>query len=466
MSFTANQILGLVSGANFETEGWYNRTNRRRIFRDFPQGQFPLTGFLSLMDTEPCDSYKFGWFEKRMPDLSTTIVTHTNGAFCAAHSSTAVASDSTFTAGTEYRCYLSDVSLFAVGQQVLFDDLPITGGAFAPLQGIVTSVVSTTSPGSYIQFHCVETLTNVLMNDNTITGIPKGPKGQKVLIMGTANVEGGTSGSGRMFPPIDVENYTQIFRNSFEFTATGLKIPTEFDSSGAYAEAAEDALREHMVEMELAFLFGSKGVQLITGTDSVARPRRTTGGIIWYLKQWEKVDSIYRLGTGAPAVTRNDDDLKRIIDLTGAITAAKFDEFIERAFRCTNTKTFEKIVMCGNGFLRSVNNYLSAKATLYKEFSVQKVYGNDVVTWVSPWGTLHFKSHPLFNQQSILRNNGLIIDINRLRFRPLNDRDTTLLPNRQANDVDGRKDEWLTEAGLETQFPESHMYIRNLTSIT
>ena len=97
---------------------------------------------------------------------------------------------------------------------------------------------------------------------------------------------------------------------------------------------------------------------------------------------------------------------------------------------------------------------------------MQKVYGNDVVTWISPWGTLHFKSHPLFNQQSILRNNALIVDVNRLRFRPLNDRDTTLLPNRQENDTDGRKDEWLTEAGLEVNMPESQMYLQNIQTIT
>ena len=43
-------------------------------------------------------------------------------------------------------------------------------------------------------------------------------------------------------------------------------------------------------------------------------------------------------------------------------------------------------------------------------------------------------------------------------------RDTELLKNRQNNDEDLRKDEWLTEAGLELRFPESHMYLQNVTS--
>jgi len=40
-----------------------------------------------------------------------------------------------------------------------------------------------------------------------------------------------------------------------------------------------------------------------------------------------------------------------------------------------------------------------------------------------------------------------------LRCRPLGNRDTTLLPNRQDDDKDGKKDIWLTEAGLENRFP-------------
>ena len=457
-------ILGLVSGKTFEDESWYNRTNRRRIFRDFPTGQFPLTGLLSLMETESCDSYKFGWHEKRMPDLSTTVGNSGSPAapFSATGSNTPSASPLDFVAGTIYRVVVASTALFMTRQQILFNDLPVTGGVDS-LQGIVTSIVDDT----HLEFQCIESLDNVLNTANLITGGTAGPINAKVVIIGTANAEGARSQSGIIYLPMDAENYTQIFRDSFEFTATSLKIPTEFDKTGAYAETAEDTLRDHMVKMEFAFLFGAKGVQNITDTDGRVKPRRTTGGILWFLKQWEAADSIYRGGTGAAAITDMDDKDKRLIRVTnGTCTYAQFDRWIQRAFLCTNTKTFEKIVMCGNGALGAINEFLRSSSQLTKEFGVQKLYGNDVVTWVSPWGTLHFKSHPLFNQQAHLNYDMLIIDVNRLRFRPLNDRDTTLLENRQENDTDGRKDEWLTEAGLEVNMPEAHMYIRNLRSIT
>lgn len=456
-----DSILGLISGATFADQNWYNRTNRRRIFRDFPTGEFPLTGFLSLMETEAADSFKFGWFEKRMPDLSTKVK---SGAapFSVSGSNTPITSPMIFTAGTVYRAVVNDTSFILVRQQILFNDLPLTSG-LASIQGIVTSVIDST----HVEFQVLETQTTVLNTGNAIDDGTVGPVGAKVVVIGNANAEGSRSTGGIIYPPIDPENYTQIFRNSFEFTATSLKIPTEFDKTGAYAESAEDTLRDHMVEMELAFLFGVKSTQMVVDNDGKMKPRRTTGGILWYLKQWEMADSIYRGGVGAPLLTNMDDKDKRLIrTVNGTATYAQFDRWIQRAFLVTNTKTFEKVVMCGNGFLGAINEFLRSSSILQKTYEVQKIYGNDVVTWISPWGTLHFKTHPLFNQQAHLNYDGLIIDINRLKFRPLNDRDTTLLENRQENDTDGRKDEWLTEAGLEVNMPEAHMYIRNLRSIT
>jgi hypothetical protein len=60
-----------------------------------------------------------------------------------------------------------------------------------------------------------------------------------------------------------------------------------------------------------------------------------------------------------------------------------------------------------------------------------------------------------------LQANALFLDLGNLRYRPLSDSDTVFLKGRQANDRDSRKDEWITEAGLELRFPESNMYIKN-----
>lgn len=454
----STQILGLISGKVFEDESFYNRTNRRRIFHDYPTGAFPLTGLLSLMEDEMADSYKFGWFEKRLvfPEINVTDGdAGTNGPLSPAGSDTA-ASPMALVAGTKYRLRVDDTSKLTVRQQFRITGVAVTGGT-TELQGIIEEIISSTKI-EFTAINAIAAVTNTSAANGTAAGL-------KLKVIGTASAEAARSQTGRFTVPCNPENVTQIFRNAFEFSSTALKVPTEFDQTGVYREGAEEALRDHMIDLEHAFLFGEQGSQNVI-IDGVQRPRRTTGGIYWFLRQWEKADSIYRGGTGAAAVTSNASDDKRIITLSGAISEATFDGYIERCFRTTNTKTFEKIVMCGNGALAAINNYLKSTQQLNKDYGVQKAYGMNVISWESPWGTLHFKTHPLMNKDLSLFNNAFIIDVNNLRYRYIKDRDTDVLPNRQENDFDGRKDEWLTEAGLEVNLPESHMIIENLTSIT
>jgi hypothetical protein len=266
--------------------------------------------------------------------------------------------------------------------------------------------------------------------------------------------------------PVKHTNHTQIFRNAFSFTRTALKHPTDFDSSGVYKEKAKDNAIDHMVEMEKAFLWGVKGVQTVV-VDGESLPERTTGGIRHFLEQWEAANSTYRGGAGAAAVTLNTDDNKRIINFsTGSVSWKEFNDFLERAFRTTNNRAFEKLILCGNGMLAAINTALENRAVTNKNFRSETVYGMNVTTWVTPFGTVHFKTHPLFNRSAAWRFDGLLLDVQNLRYRALNDSDTTLLKNRQANGQDRRKDEWLTEAGLEVRFPESHMWFENLQNIT
>lgn len=445
-------ILGLVSGKTFTDNSFHNRNNRRRIFHDYPVGQFPLTGLLSLMDTEETDSFDFGWYEKRFETPETTV---TAGASFTNTSNASLGATATLAAGTTYRVIVASSAAFAVRQQIWIPELYVSAGVFTEVKGVITAIVS----GTIIEFTASQA-TGAIVNSGSS---PTGCGGCKVYCVGNAYGEGATSGTGRFYPPINVSNLTQIFRNAFSFTRSSMKQPTNFDKTGLYREKAEDNLRAHMVEMEMAFLFGSKRTENITeGGDTV--PRRLTGGVIYFLEQWEAANSAYRGGSGA-AVTSNADDNKRIIEGGGSINWSEFNKYIERAFRTTNDKSFEKLFLCGSGFLAAINTALELKGQLNKDYGVQKAYGMNVVTWETSFGTVHFKTHPLFSRQANLRNNGLLLDVQNLKFRALNDSDTTLLTNRQANDFDGRKDEWMTEAGLEVNFPESHMYIKNMGTL-
>jgi hypothetical protein len=471
---SATAILGLVSGKTFTDQNFHNRNNRRRIFHDYPVGQFPLTGLLSLMETEETDSFDFGWWEKRFKTVSTTAVAAAGALTLPLGNATGaanLASPAPIVAGTLYTVAVADTKDFLLRNVIWLKDLPISNTAYTQIKGVVTGIPTPGAPG-VIQFQASVDTATALNTTNLINGATKGPVGAQVSVIGNANQEGASSGSGRLYTPSYASNYTQIFRNAFNFTRTALKVPTTFDKTGIYRETAEDNLRAHMTEQEKAFLFGTKRVDNVSDpiTGDIT-PRRQTGGIIWFLEQWEAANSEYRGGAGAPAITSNSQDEKRIINIgeggtAGTVAWSELNRYLERAFRCTNNKSFEKIFMCGSGFLATINTVFEQRAQLNKDFVVQKVYGMNVCTWETPFGTVHFKTHPLFSQDPTLRNDGLLLDVQNLKFRALNDSDTTLLPNRQPRDYDGRKDEWLTEAGLEVNFPESHMYLKNLQVIT
>ena len=96
----------------------------------------------------------------------------------------------------------------------------------------------------------------------------------------------------------------------------------------------------------------------------------------------------------------------------------------------------------------------------------EQTYGMDVVSHLTPFGTLHYKSHPLFSENLEWRFGAIILDVRNLKYRYLTGRDTELLKERQPNNADYRQDEWLTECGIEIRFPESHMVLKGVNSYT
>ena len=58
----------------------------------------------------------------------------------------------------------------------------------------------------------------------------------------------------------------------------------------------------------------------------------------------------------------------------------------------------------------------------------------------------------------------LILDVHSIKYRALLDRDTQLLKMRQNPGDDKRKDEFLTEAGVEFWQPEANMLIKNVNT--
>lgn len=437
------------------TSGSRSLKSRRKIFYQYPTGAAPLMGLLSMLPSEATDKVEFGWWERRFPTQRTATVASGTAPFQNGDGS-AFADLASMTANVEYRVRVVSTEQFKPTHVIEIREVTINNGGAASgisIKGTVTEVVSTTVL-KFRPYSAVATIDNGSTDNNSLT----------VAIIGTANQEGGRSGRGIYVAPVNPTNYTQIFRTAFSITRTALKGGLEYDKSGPYKMLAKENGLRHMIELEKAFFFGEKATVLVpdplTGDET---PETKTGGIIWHLEQWEAANSVYRGGSGASAVTANSDPLKRIINVGGTLAKADYNTYISRLFKYTSDKAYEKLCFCGGKALEVVNSLFERDITrqaLIK--NKEKEWEFIVHSHTSLRGTVHYKVHPLFDEDPDLEDAMLFLDLGNLMYRPLTDSDTTFLKGRQETDRDGRKDEWITEAGLELKFPETHMFLKNV----
>ena len=443
--------FGMYSTDN--TTGSRSLKSRRKIFWQYPSGAAPLMGLLSYLPSEETDKVEFGQFERRFPTQKTTTVGTGTAPFLNGDGS-AFADDATMTANVEYIVKVLSTAEFKPTHVIELREIATAAGAatLVSIKGTVTEIVSSTQ----LKFRPYTTRTGV---NNAATD----NFGKSVVIIGTANAEGGRSGTGITVAPINPTNFTQIFRAAFAISRTALKGGLEYDKSGPYKTLRfENGLR-YMMEMEKAFIFGQKHTVNVTDPDTgESTPETKTGGVIYHLEQWEAADSIYRGGTGAAAVTSNADSDKRIIDCAGTLTKSDFNTYLSRVFKKTNDKSYEKLCLCGGKFLETINTLYErqvTKSVMLEESSTKSKF--IVHSLETLRGTVHFKTHPILDNDTDTEDWGLFLDLGNLSYRPLTDSDTTFLKGRQETDRDGRKDEWIGEAGMQCLFPESHMLIQN-----
>jgi hypothetical protein len=198
---------------------------------------------------------------------------------------------------------------------------------------------------------------------------------------------------------------------------------------------------------------------------------------MWFLKQWEKGNVSnggafnYRPG-GADVSGQTDWETytdKRIIRLAGAtVSKSQFNELMSRAFEKTNNSTWEKLIVCGQGYLNKVTEMFEKQITWTSmRENGFKGWDMQLAEHQSNAGKVYYKTHPLFSDNSgLYRNSALIIDLGFLKWRYLTDHDTDVQTGIQMPDALVRKDQYLTVGGPEIWYPEAHMWIDNLGGIT
>lgn len=451
-------ILGLMTAEQVST---YRPKNiRRSVFYMYPNGAAPLIGLLTLLKDEVTNDPEFKWWEKRMVEQRTTMayISSTISFYSSVSADfltwTAAVANFSMVAGSQYgvKVAAGGTAQFRVGQiiKMLIIDSAV---ADQEVQGIVTYV---DAANDRLGFKAVRIPTAAVDYDAATTG-------REILAIGNAQAEGGSSVSSNAQlstlevynAPIQIANLSQIYVANWQITGTAGKTSVWFDTRGVDPDMAKEAAVNNSRYMEYSFIFGEK----LESVASATNVTRFTGGVLYWLRLWE-AGSTY----GNSAATADTDDTKRIIvNSSGTLSRKTYNKYLERVFRFNRNNQNELLCLCGNGFLNTLAEMYSGSVVFSVKPPCKETFGMTVTGHVTPFGTVWYKTHPLFNLNSTLMYNGLFLDLPCLKYRFLAGRDTTLRRNLQPNGADYVEDGWLTEAGLEFNSPESHLYLQNVT---
>ena len=257
----------------------------------------------------------------------------------------------------------------------------------------------------------------------------------ELFIAGYAAQEGGSAPTAISFDAVVANNFCQIFRTAFSVTNT--LNSTYLRTGDKMDEAMTKALKLHMSDIERAMFFGVKH----ESSGNTAQPTRLTGGLINSLTNVVDINTDYASYGGTAA---------------GVMTEEGFDSLlISSIFKYGSS---QKIAFVGENV---ANQLQQIGKDRWQPTAVDGTYGVSLTRYQSFAGDLMVHLHPQFRQIPGMKNAMVIVDFPYLSYRYLEGRDTQLLENRQAPDLDAQLNEYLTECGLELIQDKVHAYIKN-----
>ena len=407
--------------ANQRPESW-----RQQILYLYPNGMAPLTALLSMMGSKKVYDPRFHWWTQQQSTVEGAV----SGVFTMADLSVAyvgagVAGQTVFvqvttTLGNRIRA----------GHQILLRDasdwrVDVVGKVTDATRGAVNTVLAV----------------RLLENDDNSPAHDLSDC-DNFKIIGNINAEGAEMPDAIALNPVEVWNYTQIFRTPLSITRTAKM--TTLRTGDAYQKMKSEALEMHSWEMELALLWGIRTQNI----GDNGKPERTTLGVINFIRQFAAANcDDYSLNAAYAGLAWNA--------AGGGGTWLR--AMLEQIFRFGAN---EKLAFVGSGALLGIEALAMAEGQMNIQTG-QKVYGMEITKWNTPFGSINMKTHPLFSSDVTTRNMMVIIEPKELEYKYIND--TTFFGEGQATQhpsgygarrLDGLNEEFLTECGLEFGLPQ------------
>ena len=306
---------------------------------------------------------------------------------------------------------------------------------FRILDGVADSVTHTSSQTT-IKGTALMAITDT-SGSNTFSANNQGQ------VIGTSWAEGTKAPEGWEDIMTDKEGYCQIFKTAMNLFSNTARATSYRGIADEYNRIWSGKLMEHKMDMEQAFLFG------IGNATAGATIQRYTHGIVPYTETNGKVFNFSYASSGYDAFL---DAMEDFFAPEGGNSGAKLV--------LASRKVITYLNKLGNGGF--LNNSVGSSQYKLDVASIPGQFGHTVTKVSTIFGDLHFVPEPLM--RGPWQDYCVAVDLKNVAYRPLVgngiNRDTFVETNIQANDEDGRRDQVITEAGLEISLPETHAVMK------
>ena len=280
--------------------------------------------------------------------------------------------------------------------------------------------------------------------------------GAKGMVIGSAWGEGTTTPQGWEDALNTREGFCQIFKTGMNLFS-GTSLATEYRGiKNEWQRVWQEKLMEHKMDLENAFLFGRGvsgqnpvGDEGAAGTAETAANARFTHGIVPYTEVNGKVYNMSYASSGYDAF------LDAMEDFFAPESGNSGNKLV-----LASRKVISYLNKLGAGSF--LNNSVGSSQYRLDVQSIPGSFGHTVTVVNTIFGNLHFVAEPLL--RGPWEDYCVAVDMKNVAYRPLVgngiSRDTFIETNIQNNNVDGRQDLILTEAGLEISLPETHAVLK------
>lgn len=269
---------------------------------------------------------------------------------------------------------------------------------------------------------------------NGVTSTNSSGSTDTFIRLANASAEGATIGQLKQTRKVSRFNFCQIVRTAFGVTNT--LAATELYGGSEPGNEEKKKLIEHLREQEHLLFWGQRSIDTSGST-----PRAYVGGLVDFI-QTNKTTS------------------------AGTLTSKTWEDFLRTAFRYGGER---KVFFCAPYIAQAISSF--AQGRLAPPDPGLSKFGTAITAYKSALGfnvtlvpKLDWMDFGTASNQT--GGTGFLVDMDAVIRRPLRGRDTSLLRNRQGNDEDSVKHEYLTEFSFQPIHERRHAILSGVTAYT